>query len=421
MSAFTVELPGGTKTKEFQAYANLLQEWGVDTGRLARAPETNTERRWLHTWQSRLDAERFAAELREHTGNPEWSVREIEDGRMGDSELPPVTLFVVHKDNGIVCRLEEEDRKRIKATFPNVNVLPSITINGANLDALEQAVLDPWGQIATLLTGLGEEQLSQLGGARIVEQQTGKVLWSPAKPLLNLNAQDNNASMETWIDKHTQPDQLEQVLAYLTNYMIGKDPQNLGGIPHPPSSGYEGLLWPWNRAGGRFLDRGLPVQAAEVWAGCYLSLLSLQERYKFRTHKGMPLCNMGIAFLRAQDSETAILSWFLGLVEDTMTNPDTCMETQNFKNLLSVEVPETAVKSFALGIQSRFSDPFVTVALPELAFHIGSKPNQRSFHPDVLAAVERLLSELARAFPQLPKDVSPVESIRRVWSVIRKQ
>ena len=59
--AFTVSRnDGGTKDAEFEVYARLLREQGIDLGNLPRAPEPGTGRRWLYVWDSRERAQAFA-------------------------------------------------------------------------------------------------------------------------------------------------------------------------------------------------------------------------------------------------------------------------------------------------------------------------------------------------------------------------
>jgi len=84
---FTVTYPGGTKDFEFQTYARLLRQSGIDLGNLPRVPEPNTKRKWLYVWPDREPAEAFRARLAEETGDPAWVVEEVTapptDGPLG--------------------------------------------------------------------------------------------------------------------------------------------------------------------------------------------------------------------------------------------------------------------------------------------------------------------------------------------------
>jgi hypothetical protein len=66
--AFTVNHNEGmTKDAEFEAYARLLRQQGVNLGKLPRAPEPVTGRRWLYAWDSEEKARAFADELNNRT------------------------------------------------------------------------------------------------------------------------------------------------------------------------------------------------------------------------------------------------------------------------------------------------------------------------------------------------------------------
>jgi hypothetical protein len=76
--AFTVSRnDGATKDAEFEAYARLLRQQGVDLGKLPRASEPGTRRRWLYVWDSRDKAQAFADELKKRTSDNAWVVVEV--------------------------------------------------------------------------------------------------------------------------------------------------------------------------------------------------------------------------------------------------------------------------------------------------------------------------------------------------------
>jgi hypothetical protein len=74
---FTVTLPGGTKNHEFEEYVQLLGKWGIHVSETSRVAEPGTPNRWLHVWQSRGEAQRFAEELKGITNDPRWVVQEL--------------------------------------------------------------------------------------------------------------------------------------------------------------------------------------------------------------------------------------------------------------------------------------------------------------------------------------------------------
>lgn len=73
--AYAVGLPYGNKDAEFVTYVRLLKEQGVDPDKPRM--EDSYGRKWLHGWDRREDAERFAVRLRRETHNPDWEVYEL--------------------------------------------------------------------------------------------------------------------------------------------------------------------------------------------------------------------------------------------------------------------------------------------------------------------------------------------------------
>ena len=75
---FTVTRQGGTKDVEFEAYARLLRQKGVDLAKLNRVPEPGTGRRWLYVWNVEADAQAFADELKKRTRDQAWEVVQVD-------------------------------------------------------------------------------------------------------------------------------------------------------------------------------------------------------------------------------------------------------------------------------------------------------------------------------------------------------
>jgi hypothetical protein len=72
---FTVTRPVGTKDAEFEAYVRLLRQQGKGLANLPRVPDPeNPRRRWVYVWNSQEEAQRFADELKEQTGDNGWRV-----------------------------------------------------------------------------------------------------------------------------------------------------------------------------------------------------------------------------------------------------------------------------------------------------------------------------------------------------------
>src|SRR5262245_55229893 len=128
--AFTVNrTDGGSKDAEFEAYARLLRQQGVDLGKLPRAPEPGTGRRWLYVWQNQADAQAFADELRKRTRDDNWAVVEVaappSEGPMG-----PIIVQVGRRSTGLVFELHPLSRALIQSAYPDTKLTTrTISIN----------------------------------------------------------------------------------------------------------------------------------------------------------------------------------------------------------------------------------------------------------------------------------------------------
>jgi len=95
--AFTVGRNDGfNKDAEFEAYARLLRQQGVDLGKLPRAPEPGTGRRWLYVWDSREKAQAFADELKKRTRDNAWVVLEVA-APPSEGPLGPISFRLVEE------------------------------------------------------------------------------------------------------------------------------------------------------------------------------------------------------------------------------------------------------------------------------------------------------------------------------------
>jgi hypothetical protein len=177
--AFTVTRNGGdTKDAEFEAYARLLRQQGVDLGKLPRAPEPGTGRRWLYVWNSREQAQAFADELKKRTRNNAWVVAKVaapsSEGPMG-----PIIVQVGRRANGLVFGLHPLSRTVIRSAIPDAKgTATTISINFETL----QDFLATHGSIEALardvvptLTGLELQELEKLGYT-LIEDDTDRTL-----------------------------------------------------------------------------------------------------------------------------------------------------------------------------------------------------------------------------------------------------
>ena len=114
---FTVTHAGGTKDAEFQEYARLLRQRGVDLGRVPRVPDPGTNRRWLYVWDTEAEARAFANELKKRTGDAGWSVVQV-NGPASEGPLGPVVIQLARRADGLTFGLHPLGRATIQSAFP---------------------------------------------------------------------------------------------------------------------------------------------------------------------------------------------------------------------------------------------------------------------------------------------------------------
>lgn len=187
-TVFAVGLPGGTKQQEFEVYARLLREEGIDLDAKPRV-EDSFGRKWLHVWDTRQAAERFAARVRRETRNSNWEVYELTPLRApadNGADCPgPIAILVGRQSDGNTYGLHPNSFRLLRQRFPHTPLRSTVFIGRKTGENDE----DPWGSIydhvATLLTGLSPEKLlDAFGGYRVVDPVSDLTLWE-AKPAVN--------------------------------------------------------------------------------------------------------------------------------------------------------------------------------------------------------------------------------------------
>ena len=167
--AFTVTHEGGTKDVEFQAYARLLRQGGVDLARVPRAPEPETGRRWLYVWNTKADAQAFADELKKRTGDKAWHVVPVK-ATSSKGPLGPALIQVVRQSSGLTFALHPLSRAMVRSAFPAATGAASVVIDVQtwyDYQKTHDSLTDLAEQVALSLTGLQAEQLHALGYAVI--------------------------------------------------------------------------------------------------------------------------------------------------------------------------------------------------------------------------------------------------------------
>ncbi len=161
------------------------------------------------------------------------------------------------------------------------------------------------------------------------------------------------------------------------------------------------------------IDRGRPEAAATVFRCAYLAAIHFQAARQYRITKGMPLCNVAYAFVKANKPEEAHVPALLGMVEDAMTagNPT---ETASFQNLIAANYPELLARTWG--------DYFVfltrrrgTFSLyPETVLNCAMRGNLLPLGP----LVDDLRSIAAELTPGTIKPA--LERLTRVWDDLRR-
>jgi len=177
--AFTVGRNDGfTKDAEFEAYARLLRQQGVDLGKLPRAPEPGTGRRWLYVWDSRERAQAFADELKKRTRDNAWVVLEVA-APPSEGPLGPIIVQVGRRANGLVFGLHPLSRAMILSAIPGAKGTAS-TIS-VNFDTFQDSLTTHGSieklasEVVPILTGLQLQETEKLGYA-LIEEDTDRTL-----------------------------------------------------------------------------------------------------------------------------------------------------------------------------------------------------------------------------------------------------
>jgi len=173
---FTVNLPGGIRDYEFESYVRMLEKDGVDIANARRVFDPQTDRRWLYGWTSREDAERFAIRLREDSENSNWQVYELSGVEPTQGPLGPIEIMVGEQSDGCAYGLNPTSEKLVRRRFPHATLAPSLFISSGSRNG-SRAAQDPiMDQIAIILTGLPEHRIAELGGYRVYDPVSRRVL-----------------------------------------------------------------------------------------------------------------------------------------------------------------------------------------------------------------------------------------------------
>lgn len=175
MPVYTVTKPVGTRDREFEAYTRLLEDVGIDVSNSPRVPEPGTDRRWLYAWREKIEAERFADELRRRTGDADWTVYSFERAAEQRGPVAPLDIARIPEKDGYTYYLAPASRERVVAAFPGTRLPSGLSLAvGVEQDFLRDKGDEGRMEIARILTSRTDEEIDSLGGVRILVGE-GKV------------------------------------------------------------------------------------------------------------------------------------------------------------------------------------------------------------------------------------------------------
>ncbi len=167
----------GTKDREFAVYAALLEEIGIDLSRVPRTEEPGTDNRWLYVWKNRVFADRFRRELVSRTRDRSWELYEFEMPVEEVGPLVPLEIIAMPTGDGTEFRLTPSSQDRIMRRFPNAHLAGESFWGTAIREDYQKKQGPIWNQVAIRLASLSQQQFQELGGYRVVEADSGTVLY----------------------------------------------------------------------------------------------------------------------------------------------------------------------------------------------------------------------------------------------------
>ena len=88
----------------------------------------------------------------------------------------PIEILAGYQSDGVTYKLRPLSLLRIQKHYPEANPVRSVFVGYETKDDLERMYGSVNKQVVLLLTGLGSEQISVLGGYRVVEPSAGRVV-----------------------------------------------------------------------------------------------------------------------------------------------------------------------------------------------------------------------------------------------------
>ena len=151
--------------------ARLLRQQGVDLANFS-VPEPDSGRRWLHVWNSQVEAQAFADELKKRTKDLAWEAVEVKEPP-SEGPLGPVEIQVVRRNEGWAFALHPLSRLIVQRIFPDSCTRDSIFIRTEtkqNRQPAQDEIADLAEQVVVILTGLDLAKITDIfGGYRIYD------------------------------------------------------------------------------------------------------------------------------------------------------------------------------------------------------------------------------------------------------------
>lgn len=177
MRVYTVTVPVGTRDAEFEAYARLLAEQGIDVSNVPRTQGPGTQNRWLYVWNTRAEAEQFRKELVKRTRQRDWYVREFDTDEVPRGPFEPLTIYVGRQADGFTYKLHPNSKELIRKKFPGVKMIDSIFVGvDTQQDVNVQFVQTWWDQLSVMLTGVSLDKIMEVGGYQVYDPISKQVV-----------------------------------------------------------------------------------------------------------------------------------------------------------------------------------------------------------------------------------------------------
>jgi hypothetical protein len=168
---FTVTRSEETRDAQFEAYTRLLRQQGKNLGNLPRVPDPeNPKRRWVYVWNTQEEAQQFAEELQEQTGENGWRV-EPTAAPPSNGPFGPVLLQLARRSDGLMLALHPLGLAMIREALPDAT--PGATNTFIDTQTwndflkMQGSLSDLVAELVPSLTGLSMEQLTDFGYAVI--------------------------------------------------------------------------------------------------------------------------------------------------------------------------------------------------------------------------------------------------------------